>query len=122
MILSDAELITDHHNGLGQIDAVIDRLSPIKRELLIQWLMRSLETKVSEGHSEGEGASVFPPLSLAQERLWFFDRMEPDSAAYNVAGVVHLNGHLRHMALESGLREILMRHGALRTNFVEIER
>jgi Condensation domain len=122
MILSDAELITDHHGGLGQIDAVIGGLSPIKRELLIQWLRRGLETTVFEGRSESGGASAFPPLSLAQQRLWFFDRMEPESAAYNIAGAAHLKGHLRHAALESGLREILRRHGALRTNFVEIER
>ena len=45
------------------------------------------------------------PLSFAQERLWFIDRLEPESAAYNVSVVWRVGGALdeAEVARESGL-------------------
>ncbi|MBG1270577.1 non-ribosomal peptide synthetase, partial [Nostoc sp. WHI] len=57
------------------------------------------------------------PLSFAQQRLWFFDQLEPNSAAYNMPGAVRLEGKLNVAALEQSLSEIVRRHEALRTNF-----
>ncbi|HYO99536.1 MAG TPA: amino acid adenylation domain-containing protein [Pyrinomonadaceae bacterium] len=53
--------------------------------------------------------------SFAQQRLWFFDQMEPGSAAYNVPAAVRLTGRLSVPALEQSLGEIVRRHEALRT-------
>jgi amino acid adenylation domain-containing protein len=58
-----------------------------------------------------------PPLSFAQERLWFLDRLEPGSPAYNLTGAVRLSGHLDLPALAAGLGAIVGRHEALRTTF-----
>ncbi len=60
------------------------------------------------------------PLSFAQERLWFLDRLEPGSAAYNLPVAVRLRGDLDVPALERSLGEILRRHEALRTTFQEL--
>ncbi|MCP4659995.1 MAG: non-ribosomal peptide synthetase, partial [bacterium] len=60
------------------------------------------------------------PLSFAQERLWFLDRYQPQSAVYSVANAFRLRGPLDHRALEHSLREIVHRHEALRTCLVEI--
>ncbi len=60
------------------------------------------------------------PLSFAQERLWFFDRLEPGSATYNLPYAVRLLGRLDRAALCRGLDEILRRHEALRTRFVTV--
>ncbi|HEY2292123.1 MAG TPA: amino acid adenylation domain-containing protein, partial [Thermoanaerobaculia bacterium] len=59
-----------------------------------------------------------PPLSFAQERLWFLDRLEPGSATYNIAAAQNLRGALRPALLAAALNEVVRRHEALRTTFV----
>ena len=59
------------------------------------------------------------PLSFAQQRMWFFDRLEPNSSAYNMAGAVRLNGQIHVVALEKTFSEIIRRHEVLRTNFLD---
>ncbi|HEU4556496.1 MAG TPA: amino acid adenylation domain-containing protein, partial [Longimicrobium sp.] len=61
------------------------------------------------------------PLSFAQERLWFIDRLEPGSATYNLPAAVRLTGALDEAALERALGEIVRRHEALRTVFAEVD-
>lgn len=57
------------------------------------------------------------PLSLAQQRLWFLDRMRPGNPAYNVPFGLRLQGDLNTEALESSVRELIQRHEILRTKF-----
>jgi amino acid adenylation domain-containing protein len=61
------------------------------------------------------------PLSFAQERLWFIDRLEPGSAVYNIPRAWRLEGALDQAALERALGEIVRRHEALRTVFAEAD-
>lgn len=58
-------------------------------------------------------------LSFSQERLWFLDQMEPQSASYNVPSAVRLTGEFNKDALQGSLDEIVRRHEVLRTTFVE---
>src|SRR5438045_1292501 len=58
------------------------------------------------------------PVSFAQQRLWFLDQLEPDSALYNMPAAVRLSGALAVAALERSLSELVRRHEALRTRFV----
>ncbi|HVG44168.1 MAG TPA: condensation domain-containing protein, partial [Longimicrobium sp.] len=60
------------------------------------------------------------PLSFAQERLWFIDRLEPGSATYNIPMGWRL-GPLDERVLERALGEIVRRHEALRTTFREVD-
>ncbi|MEE3650352.1 MULTISPECIES: non-ribosomal peptide synthetase [unclassified Brenneria] len=58
-----------------------------------------------------------PPLSLAQQRLWFLAQMdEAASAAYVIAGGVRMLGKLDAAALQRALDRIVARHAALRTH------
>ncbi|HEX2094370.1 MAG TPA: amino acid adenylation domain-containing protein, partial [Longimicrobiaceae bacterium] len=57
------------------------------------------------------------PLSFAQQRLWFIDRLQPGSAAYNIPAALRLTGWLDVAALERSLTEVVRRHEALRTVF-----
>jgi amino acid adenylation domain-containing protein len=61
------------------------------------------------------------PLSFAQERLWFLDRLEPGSATYNILAAWRLGGALDEAALERSLSEIVRRHEALRTVLGEVD-
>ena len=58
------------------------------------------------------------PLSFAQQRLWFLDRLLPNKAAYNIPTVWRLRGQLDALALERSLNELVARHETLRTRFV----
>ncbi|HEX6101030.1 MAG TPA: amino acid adenylation domain-containing protein [Thermoanaerobaculia bacterium] len=57
------------------------------------------------------------PLSFAQERLWFINQLEPDSAGYNVPGAVLLRGELDADRLDQAFNLIIERHESLRTIF-----
>src|ERR1044072_384581 len=59
------------------------------------------------------------PLSFAQERLWFLNQFDPESAHYNIPLALRLRGALNPAALESTLNELMRRHEVLRTSFVE---
>jgi amino acid adenylation domain-containing protein len=61
------------------------------------------------------------PLSFAQERLWFIDRLEPGSAQYNMSPSVRLVGEIDVPALERALAEVVRRHEPLRTSFPEVD-
>ncbi len=61
------------------------------------------------------------PLSLAQRRLWFLSRTDPESAAYNVPFAVEFHGELSVDALHSALIDLVERHESLRTLFPEVD-
>jgi len=63
-----------------------------------------------------EEVFVFP-ISFAQQRLWFLDRLFPGTSFYNVPTVIRLSGVLNLKALEESFNEIIRRHEILRTNF-----
>ncbi|MBD1825981.1 non-ribosomal peptide synthetase [Microcoleus vaginatus GB1-A2] len=61
------------------------------------------------------------PLSFAQERLWFFDQLEPGNPFYNLCGAVRVTGQLNAEALRQSIEKIIERHEVLRTAFVAAE-
>jgi amino acid adenylation domain-containing protein len=56
-----------------------------------------------------------PPLSYAQQRLWFLERLTPGGSAFNIPTAVLLSGELDLGILERSFGEIAARHEALRT-------
>ena len=60
-------------------------------------------------------------LSFAQQRLWFFDQLEPGLSAYNIPAAVRFQGPLNLAALERSLNEIVKRHESLRTTFGKVD-
>ena len=99
-------------------------------------VLSNLAHEVERALREGEGTASPPllpqprpaggiggiggiPLSFAQQRLWFLDRLEPESPFYNVPAAVRLRGRLDPAALGAAFQEIVRRHEALRTRFPE---
>ena len=66
------------------------------------------------GHTSRDGDL---PLSFAQERLWFIDQLNPNSALYNIVMPIQLNGTLDVAAWQKALDTIVSRHEVLRTSF-----
>jgi amino acid adenylation domain-containing protein len=92
--------IAERKNTVNDLIARIAAMPPDKRKLLLGRL---------------------PPLSFGQQRLWFFQQMEPDGAL-NVIGLpVRLQGPLDVAALERSLSEVVRRHEVLRTCFPVFE-
>ncbi|MFK8101397.1 MAG: amino acid adenylation domain-containing protein [Saprospiraceae bacterium] len=58
------------------------------------------------------------PLSFAQERLWFIDKLE-GSTHYHMPIIQRLSGNFEVGALEYAFQEVINRHEVLRTVFVE---
>ncbi|WP_122324987.1 non-ribosomal peptide synthetase, partial [Pseudomonas coronafaciens] len=65
--------------------------------------------------------SAAQPLSSAQQRLWFLAQLEGGNAAYHMPLNLRLRGPLQVSALESSFNQLVTRHEALRTTFMDIE-
>jgi amino acid adenylation domain-containing protein/non-ribosomal peptide synthase protein (TIGR01720 family) len=61
-------------------------------------------------------------LSFAQQRLWFLEQWQPQSALYNIPAALELEGELDTAVLERCFTELVHRHESLRTTLREGER
>src|SRR3569833_204112 len=94
-------------------------LSSAKQALLAKWLRKGNESGgVAENAIPRRQGSGPAPLSLEQQRLWFFNQLEPGSPLYNMPIASRLRGPLNPAALQQAMDAVVARHEALRARFV----
>ncbi len=94
------------------------RLSETKQALLAQRLRRSTAVTARARQTipvRPEGTA--PPLSHAQERLWFLDQFAPGTAQLTIPVTMRLRGPLDTARLAAALDAVVARHEALRMRY-----
>ncbi|MEU7853455.1 amino acid adenylation domain-containing protein [Nonomuraea sp. NPDC049141] len=88
-------------------------LTEAQRALLTQRLRRRRSVPTIPALPDGQA----PPLSYAQERLWFMEQYAPGNPAHTIPFVRRLRGPLFASLLGDALNRIAARHQPLRTRF-----
>nr|WP_280301945.1 non-ribosomal peptide synthase/polyketide synthase [Nocardia neocaledoniensis] len=108
----------------ARLGAALDRQVPVARIFeapAVSALAAALDTTALTGRvalEAGERPQRIP-LSPAQQRMWFLNRFDPDSAGYNVPIAVRLTGALDIAALAAAVDDLVERHEVLRTSYPE---
>jgi amino acid adenylation domain-containing protein len=113
---------------VGRIRSLFEIEVPLK-DFIDEPTLSSLAHLVERALAASDGTPAPPvvrvdrsgplPASFAQHRLWFLDRLQPGSSAYNIPTAVRLEGRLDVAALRSALAEVVGRHEILRTTFAD---
>ncbi|MEU4778944.1 amino acid adenylation domain-containing protein [Micromonospora sp. NPDC023633] len=108
------------HPVASDVTQRVARLSSSARALLDERLRagRADPAPVSAAIPRLDAAEA--PLSFAQERLWFIERLEDDAVHHNDATLLILTGSLDRAALQRGIEEVVRRHEILRTAFRQL--
>ena len=96
------------------------------KKLSVEDLAALASAGAAAGHGGATGAAAHdslppltgkPPLSFAQERLWFMDRLAPMNPFYNIAYGLRIDGPLDADALGAAWLDVIRRHDALSAVF-----
>src|SRR5689334_11531621 len=99
----------------------IENLSAEKLALLCQRLRKASHGDADPLEIRRRASSAACPLSFAQQRLWFLQKLEPENPTYNCPSALRLRGDLNRDAVALALQNIVRRHEILRTAFREVD-
>ncbi|MGA4607269.1 amino acid adenylation domain-containing protein [Pseudoalteromonas maricaloris] len=111
---------------VSEIRAQLQRELPVKA--VFEWpTVRTLAAQLEEHTQQPVRSSITPlvrdgsalPVSFAQQRLWFIDRLQGGSAQYNIPVALQVEGAFDVSVAEQALCRIIHRHEPLRTTFSE---
>ncbi|WP_446225543.1 non-ribosomal peptide synthase/polyketide synthase [Nocardia sp. IBHARD005] len=89
---------------VAELAAAVDAQSTVDRPALV-----------------GRARPELLPLSPAQQRMWFLNRFDGASVAYNIPFALRLSGALDIIALRTALADVIVRHESLRTVYPEVD-
>jgi acyl transferase domain-containing protein len=92
------------HPTLAQLAVVVEDLT-------------TRETVPADAAETAPNSATTAPLSFAQERVWFLDRLQPASPMSMMVNACRMRGPLDVGALKDALSEIVRRQWSLRTAF-----
>jgi len=95
--------------------ALFEAPSPVGMARAVEAASGLVRPPVTAAEHDGE-----PPLSFAQQRLWFLSRLEERSGLYSIPLALRLRGDLDAAALSAALADLAGRHEPLRTIFAEV--
>ncbi|WP_169802492.1 non-ribosomal peptide synthetase, partial [Gordonia hydrophobica] len=61
------------------------------------------------------------PLSFAQQRMWFINKLDPHTGMYNIPVALRISGDLDVTALRAAVGDVVARHETLRTTFPDVD-
>jgi amino acid adenylation domain-containing protein/non-ribosomal peptide synthase protein (TIGR01720 family) len=107
---------------VNELSRVLAELSPQQRALLERRL------KQHQAEASAPAAAAIPrrqdpaawPLSFAQERFWFLDRLQPGSPLYNIPLAVRMPEPVDRPALSRSFAAVAARHEMLRATFTGV--
>lgn len=105
---------------MRDLEQALEELSPEKRKLLLK-LIREKQSDTKRTKLLPRPAGAATPLSSAQLRLWFLDKLLGRTAAYNVPIVVPNVLPIAQNELEVALGRLVDRHQVLRSTFPEVD-
>ncbi|MCE5291422.1 MAG: amino acid adenylation domain-containing protein [Nocardiaceae bacterium] len=110
---------------VASLGAALNTFIPV-RAIFEASTVSALAAKVEQHRGKGARKALVAgarpdrvPLSLAQHRMWFLNRFEPESAINNIPIALRLTGALDVSALQDAFRDVLTRHDVLRTVYPE---
>ncbi|WP_373863779.1 non-ribosomal peptide synthase/polyketide synthase [Nocardia rhamnosiphila] len=111
----------------GRLGATVDARIPARvlfeAPTVAEFAERLAELSGSGGHRPlvARERPQRVPLSLSQQRMWFLNRFDPESVAYNIPMAIRLSGALDVDALRAAVADLVTRHEVLRTVYPETE-
>ncbi|GAA2787234.1 hypothetical protein GCM10010452_14370 [Crossiella cryophila] len=107
----------------ARLRAQLDVELPLAEVFTARTVARLAEVITAAGPGQLPITPVFHdgplPLSFAQQRLWFLDRLAPGGTDYLVPFALRLTGELDEPALRDAVRDLADRHAILRTRYTE---
>ncbi|OZE92056.1 non-ribosomal peptide synthetase [Rhodococcoides fascians] len=112
---------------VSRLGAALNTTVPV-RLMFETSTVAALATRIESEASGGARVPLAPrprpdrvPLSLAQQRMWFLNRLDTESAVNNIPVAIRLSGLLDRHALHVAVADVLARHESLRTVYPEVD-
>jgi amino acid adenylation domain-containing protein/thioester reductase-like protein len=106
--------------GDSSINKGYSGLSTQQAKALEQVLERRRKAKIARQSREFLDGRLQLPVSMAQQRLWFFDQLHGSNSIYNIPLSIRLRGELNERALCEALDALIMRHEVFRSVLLSV--